>query len=193
MASMSIVSLASPASVASASTNVNWAKVTQLSASGATSMAALVKAAKQEGKLNVIALPPNWANYGQLISTFQSKYGIKVTSENPNGSSAQEIAALSADKGRSSAPDFIDVGTSYALTAMSSHLLAPYKVSTWNEIPAGLKDPRGYWFDDYGGYVAIGCNTASVKSCPTSFKSMLTATSSSGYKIGLNDSPLNSN
>jgi putative spermidine/putrescine transport system substrate-binding protein len=193
MASMSIVSLASPASVASASTNVNWAKVTQLSASGATSMAALVKAAKQEGKLNVIALPPNWANYGQLISTFQSKYGIKVTSENPNGSSAQEIAALAADKGRSSAPDVIDVGTSYALTAMSSHLLAPYKVSTWNEIPAGLKDPRGYWFDDYGGYVAIGCNTASVKSCPTSFKSMLTATSSSGYKIGLNDSPLNSN
>jgi len=193
MASVAIVSLGSPASMASATTGVNWAKVTQLTKSGNTSMAALIKAAKQEGKLNVIALPPNWANYGQLISTFQAKYGIKVNSENPNGSSAQEISALAADKGRSSAPDVIDVGTSYALAAMASHLLAPYKVATWSAIPAGLKDSRGYWFDDYGGYVAIGCNTATVKSCPTSFKAMLKATSSSGYKIGLNDSPLNSN
>lgn len=193
MASVAIVAVGSPASIASATTGVNWAKVTHLTKSGNTSMAALVKAAKQEGKLNVIALPPNWANYGELISTFQAKYGIKVNSENPNGSSAQEISALAADKGRSNAPDVIDVGTSYALTAMASHLLAPYKVATWSEIPAGLKDSKGYWFDDYGGYVAIGCNTATVKSCPTSFKAMLKATSSSGYKIGLNDSPLNSN
>ncbi|MHB1210386.1 MAG: ABC transporter substrate-binding protein [Acidimicrobiales bacterium] len=193
VASMAIVSLASPVTMSGAATNVNWAKVTHLTKSGNTSMAALVKAAKKEGKLNVIALPPNWANYGQLISTFQKKYGIKVNSENPDGSSAQEIAALAADKGRSNAPDVIDVGTSYALTAKSSHLLAPYKVSTWNEIPAGLKDPKGYWFDDYGGYVAIGCNSATVTNCPTSFKQMLNAPSSAGYKIGLNDSPLNSN
>lgn len=193
LASTSVIALAGPASMASATTSVNWAKVTQLTKSGGTSMAALVAAAKKEGKLNVIALPANWANYGQLISSFATKYGIKVNSENPNGSSAQEISALAADKGRSSAPDVIDVGTSYALNAMSSHLLSPYKVTTWSEIPAGLKDSSGYWFDDYGGYVAIGCNTATVKSCPTSFKSMLSATSSSGYKIGLNDSPLNSN
>ena len=193
VASASMMLLAGPTNAASGAANVNWAKVTHLTASGGTSMAALIKAAKQEGKLNVIALPPNWANYGQLISSFQSKYGIKVNSINPNGSSAQEIAALAADKGRSSAPDVIDVGTSYALTAMTSHLLSPYKVSTWSEIPAGLKDANGYWFDDYGGYVAIGCNTKTVTKCPTSFKSMLSATSSSGYKIGLNDSPLNSN
>ena len=175
-----------------AATTPNWAKVTQLTKTGPTSMTALVKAAKKEGKLNVIALPPNWANYGQLISGFQKKYGIKVNSENPNGSSAQEVTALTTDKGRSIAPDVIDVGTSYALTAKSSGLLAPYKVSTWSEIPAPLKDSNGYWFDDYGGYVALGCNSATVK-CPTSFKQMLAAKSSSGYKIGLNDSPLNSN
>src|SRR5262249_24499025 len=33
----------------------------------------LVKAAKKEGKLNVIALPHDWANYGEIISTFKSK------------------------------------------------------------------------------------------------------------------------
>ena len=49
-------------------------------------MAALIAAAKKEGHLNVIALPPDWANYGEIISTFTKKYGIGITSDNPNGS-----------------------------------------------------------------------------------------------------------
>ena len=43
-------------------------------------MSALVAAAKKEGTLNVIALPPTWANYGTIISTFEKTYGIKVNS-----------------------------------------------------------------------------------------------------------------
>jgi putative spermidine/putrescine transport system substrate-binding protein len=156
-------------------------------------MAALVTAAKKEGALNVVALPNNWANYGNIIKGFEKKYGIKINSENPEGSSAEEIQALTSDKGRSSDPDVIDVGTSYAVTAKSEGLLAPYKVSTWSDIPAGLKQPGGYWFDDYGGYVAIGCNTKTVKVCPTSLKAMLTETKAAGYKIGINNSPLTSN
>src|SRR5215475_14023274 len=35
------------------------------------SMAELVKQAKKEGKLNVIALPHDWANYGEIITTFK--------------------------------------------------------------------------------------------------------------------------
>ena len=41
-------------------------------------MAGLVDAAKKEGTLNVIALPPDWANYGEVIKGFQAKYGLKV-------------------------------------------------------------------------------------------------------------------
>jgi len=193
MASVAAVGVSVGSMSAGGASSVNWATVTHLSASGSTSMAALVTAAKAEGKLNVIALPNNWANYGAIISGFQKKYGIKITSENPAGSSAQEILALKVDKGRSTAPDVIDVGTSYALTAQTSKQLAPYKVSTWSEIPAALKDANGYWFDDYGGYVAIGCNTKTVKVCPTSFKAMLKETKAGGYKIGLNNSPLTSN
>jgi len=155
-------------------------------------MSALVAAAKKEGKLNVIALPNNWANYGAIISGFTKKYGIKINSENPQGSSAQEITALKVDKGRTSAPDVIDVGTSFAISGQQQGLLAPYKVATWSEIPAGLKQANGYWFDDYGGYVAIGCNSKKV-ACPTSFKSMAAkAKSGSKYTIGLNDSPTSS-
>jgi putative spermidine/putrescine transport system substrate-binding protein len=193
VASLVAIGVSAGSGAAGGATKVNWAKVTHLTASGPTSMTALVKAAQKEGKLNVVALPNNWANYGNIIKGFQKKYGIKINSENPEGSSASEIQALTSDKGRSTDPDVIDVGTSYAVTAKTSGLLTPYKVQTWSEIPAGLKQAGGYWFDDYGGYVAIGCNTKTVTTCPTSFKAMLTETGAAGYKIGLNDSPLTSN
>lgn len=166
---------------------VDWSTVTQLSASGPTSMDALVAAAKAEGHLNVITLPSNWANYGTIISDFQKKYGITINSENPEGSSQDELNAIQADKGRSSDPDVLDVGQSFAIAATAHGWLAPYKVSTWNYIPSAQRNSNGYWFGDYGGYVAIGCNSAVVKNCPTSFKQMLTT--GQGYKIGLNGNP----
>ena len=51
---------------------------TATSAAALGGMDALVAAAKKEGTLNVIALPPDWANYGEVIKAFQAKYGIKV-------------------------------------------------------------------------------------------------------------------
>src|SRR5262245_44656289 len=47
-------------------------------------MDALVEAANKEGQLNVIALPPDWANYGAIIKAFSGKYGIKVNSAQPD-------------------------------------------------------------------------------------------------------------
>ena len=41
----------------------------------------LEAACKTEGKLNVIALPPDWANYGKIIEGFVAKYGIKIESQ----------------------------------------------------------------------------------------------------------------
>ena len=172
VASLVAIGISASSVAAGGATSVNWAKVTHLTKSGPTSMAALVKAAKKGGKLNVVALPANWANYGNIIKGFEKKYHIKINSENPEGSSAEEIQAIQADKGRSTDPDVIDVGTSYAVTAKASHLLTPYKVQTWSEIPAGLKQAAGYWYGDYGGYVAIGCDTKIVTTCPTSFKDL---------------------
>jgi putative spermidine/putrescine transport system substrate-binding protein len=157
-------------SAASAASSTNWATVTSAKAGGG--MSALVAAAKAEGKLNVIALPPTWANYGTEINTFEKKYGIKITSENPDGSSAEEIEALKQDKGRSSEPDVIDVGQSYTATPGFSSMVSPYKVSTWSSIPAAAKDSNGDWFNDYGGYISFGCDMSVVKTCPTSWKAL---------------------
>src|SRR5881227_2900853 len=51
---------------------------TATSAADLGGMDALVKAAKAEGTLNVIALPPDWANYGAMLDAFKKKYGIKI-------------------------------------------------------------------------------------------------------------------
>jgi putative spermidine/putrescine transport system substrate-binding protein len=133
-------------------------------------MSALVKAAEKEGQLNVITLPSNWANYGAIMKAFTAKYHIKITDYNPSGSSAQEIQAIEQLKGRSSAPDVVDVGESFAV--QDANLFSPYKVSTWNDIPATNKDANGNWYNDYGGYMSFGCNLKVVPSCPTTWAAL---------------------
>jgi ABC-type Fe3+ transport system substrate-binding protein len=146
---------------------------TATSAEALGGMDALVEAAKKEGTLNVIALPPDWANYGEMLDAFGKKYGIKINSANPNGSSQDELNAVESQKGQDRAPDVLDFGTSFAQQAAAKGLLAPYQVATWDEIPEGQKDPEGRWYNDYGGYISIGCNATVVKQCPTSFTELL--------------------
>ena len=142
----------SSGSSTSASSGANWATETSAAAGGG--MNALVAAAKQEGTLNVIALPPTWANYGTIINTFEQKYGIKINSALPDGSSQQEVDAIKTENGTAKAPDVVDVGLAVALANTS--LFAPYKVSTWSAIPAAQKDAGGLWSEDSGGYMAVG-------------------------------------
>jgi putative spermidine/putrescine transport system substrate-binding protein len=123
-------------------------------------MDGLVAAAKKEGELNVIALPPDWANYGAIIKAFGDKYGIKVTSGQPDASSQDEINAANQQKGKSTAPDVFDLGQSVALANVA--MFAPYKVAKFDDVPAQMKDPNGAWVNDYGGYMSIGFDSAKV-------------------------------
>jgi putative spermidine/putrescine transport system substrate-binding protein len=186
-ASTAVFAAGCGSSSSSGGSSVNWAKVTSLSASGPTDMANLIKAAKAEGKLNVITLPSNWANYGTIMSDFTKKYGIKINDAIPEGSSGQEIQAVETEKGQSRAPDVVDVGTAFAVEGATDHLWAPYEVQSWSNIPANAKDANGDYYADYGGYVAIGYNPAKVKIPPTSFASL----TNPAYKnmIALNNSP----
>ncbi|MFI7502316.1 ABC transporter substrate-binding protein [Streptomyces sp. NPDC049687] len=146
---------------------------TATSAADFGGLAALVKAAKKEGTLNAIALPRDWANYGALIDGFEKKYGIKVAVENPDGSSQDEINAVTSRKGQGRAPDVLDLGSSFALSAAQQGLLAPYKVASYADIPAGQKDAQARWYNDYGGYISIGCDAKRVTTCPTTFADLL--------------------
>ncbi|MBV8064027.1 MAG: extracellular solute-binding protein [Actinobacteria bacterium] len=163
------------------------------SAAAGGGMTALIAEAKKEGTLNVIALPSNWANYGLEMSTFTKMYGIKITSENPSGSSAQEIQAIKTSRGRSSAPDVVDVGGSFASAGATENLFAPYEVATWSSIPANQKASNGDYYQDYGGFISFGCNLTLLGAtpCPTSWSALKSST----YKndVALNGSPLSAN
>ena len=149
-------------------------------------MSALVAAAEKEGKLNVITLPRNWANYGAIMDAFSKKYHIKITDANPAGSSSDEITAMKSDKGRSNAPDVVDIGQSFAASPLYQYLFAPYKVANWSAIPTSDKDAKGHWYGDYGGIVSFGCDTQVVKNCPTTWNQLLSAPANS---VALNGVP----
>ncbi len=153
-------------------------------------MKALIAAAKKEGHLNVIALPPDWANYGELISTFSKKYGIGITSDNPNGTSAQENQAIVSLKGDPRAPDAVDVSAAFALEGAAGRLYARYFVSHYKTIPRAMKDTRGFWTGDYWGAVSIGYNGNIVSTPPKTFADLLKPEYKN--KVALNGSPLQS-
>ena len=137
-------------------------------ASGGSSMDALIAAAKAEGNLTTIALPHNWCDYGDMLTGFTAKYGIKINELNPDGGSGDEITAIEANKGSTgpAAPDVIDVGLAFGPQAKAKGDIAPYKVSTWADIPDTAKDSDGYWYGDYYGVMAFEVNTAVVKDVP---------------------------
>jgi len=144
------------------------------SAADAGGMDALIAAAKAEGELNVITLPRDWCNYGELMDNFTAKYGIKVNSLNPDGGSADEIQAIIDNKTNMGpqAPDVIDVGPAYGPLAKGQNLLAPYKVTTWDTIK-GTNDPDGFYYVDYSGVMVLEVNTDIVKDIPQNYKDLL--------------------
>jgi putative spermidine/putrescine transport system substrate-binding protein len=135
---------------------------------------ALVAAANAEGQLNVITLPPSWANYGAIIAGFEKKYpGITINSANPDGSSADEISAAQAQQGQDTAPDVFDIGT--AVLQANLDMVAPYKVANWADIPADFKDADGKWYYDYTGLMSVGYDSSVIKKAPTKISDLLGA------------------
>ena len=74
----------------------------------------LIADAKAEGSLTTIALPHDWCNYGEVLDSFKSKYGLTINELNPGGSSGDEIEAIKANQNNPGpqAPDVVDVGLS---------------------------------------------------------------------------------
>jgi putative spermidine/putrescine transport system substrate-binding protein len=147
----------------------------------------LVTAAEKEGTLNAIALPADWANYGEILKAFQAKYKIKVGDETPDAASADEINAITSRKGQDRAPDVVDLGNPFNTSGADQGLFAPYKVTAFDKIPAAQKDAQARWYNDYGGYISIGCDAKRIPNCPTTFADLLKPEYKG--KVALNGNP----
>lgn len=137
---------------------------------------ALYEAAKAEGMISTIALPPDWCNYQAIFDGFAAKYpGIEINGLNPDAGSADELEAIRANQGNTGpqAPDVIDVGLAFGPQAQEEGLITPYMVQTWDTIPEEAKDPEGHWYGDYYGVMSFAVNTDLVDPVPTSFADLL--------------------
>ena len=157
---------------------------------GSVSVKEMIAEARKEGRLNVIALPPDWANYGEIMSTFRRRYGLGLTNDNPDASSAQENQAVRSLKGDPRAPDVLDVSPSFAIDGASEGLYAKHFTRNFKKVPRVMKDGRGFWLADYYGAVSFGVNSAVVSNVPRSFQDLLKPEYKN--KVALNGSPLTS-
>src|SRR6266849_2046182 len=157
---VAIAALLTIAACTSSSSSPPPKAVSAKSAADVGGMDGLIAAAKAEGLLNVIGLPPDWANYGAIITGFTSKYGIKVNSTDPAAFGQDEVDAVGKLGTSNQAPDVLDLGMKVALDNTS--LFALYEVATGGDVILTQKDPGGLWYQDYGDHMSIGYDSSKV-------------------------------
>lgn len=140
-------------------------------AEGDDPLAALYQECLDNGaKVNLIALPDEWANYKGILESFRQKYpGVENPVASPDASSAEEMEAVETLAGQDDMPDNVDVSPAIAQEMVDKGLFEPYVLSTDSEIPDGLKDADNNWTAAYYGIMAIVTNTTIVPEAPTSF------------------------
>ena len=143
------------ATAAATAAAVDWKTATSAGAGGVDAVCA---AGKAEGTLNTIALPPDWANYGQMMDDFTAKYGIKITNDQPDVDSQTEINTAKQLAGTGRQPDVFDLAP--VVAAANIGMYAAYQPVVWNDIPDANKEATGLWINNYSGFMSIGFDSS---------------------------------
>jgi putative spermidine/putrescine transport system substrate-binding protein len=107
-----------------------------------------------------------------MLKLVSQKLNISVPPDNKN--SGQTLAALIAEKANPVA-DIAYFGGQFGPQARAADVLTPFKPARFGEIPAGMKDPDGYWFTIHSGTLGLFINTAALrgKPVPQSWRDLL--------------------
>jgi putative spermidine/putrescine transport system substrate-binding protein len=134
--------------------------------SGPIDMQTLITKAKAEGGLQAVGIPPEWADYKDMLANYASMYVPIDYKADAEFTSAQEVQVFTESK-KHAYGDIADVGFKWGPVVIQQDLVSPYKHSYWNDIPAKLKDPNGNWCVEYWGAQSFVINTDKVKNPPT--------------------------
>lgn len=107
--------------------------------------------------------PPEWADWAGQLAAFEKASGIHVPFDNKN--SGQAIAAALAERAHPVA-DVLYLGGQVGIQARDDGLTQPYQPQGFAAIPAGLKDPAGYWFAIHSGTLGFFVNKAALGGRP---------------------------
>lgn len=130
----------------------------------------MVTKAKAEGAIVSYGMPDDWANWKENWEKFTAKYGLKHT--DTDMSSADELAKFLAEKDKPVA-DVGDIGIAFGPQGKAKGASGAYKFARWSEVPAGVKDPEGYWTSAYQGTMVFMVNTKKAPFVPKTFKDLL--------------------
>jgi len=107
--------------------------------------------------------PPMWADWASQLKAIEQN--LKITVPHDNKNSGQTLSQLIAEKGNPVA-DVAYYGVSFGIKAKEADVVAPYKPAHWKDIPAGLKDPEGYWFTIHSGTIGFFVNKDALGGAP---------------------------
>ncbi len=158
---------------------------------GPIDMQTLMSHAKQEGELQAIGIPPDWADYADILAGYTKNFGVPISYKvEQNFSSAEELGVFKNSKSHAHG-DIGDVGFKFGPVAIQQGLVTPYKHAHWDDIDASLKDADGNWCTEYYGAQALVINTDIVKNPPASFADLL----NNSYKnmVGIDGDPRQAN
>ena len=116
--------------------------------------------------------PPEWADWASMLKAIKADLNYDIPHDNKN--SGQSLSQLIAEKGNPVA-DIAYFGVDVGYKAKAAGVLEPYKPKGFDEIPAGLKDPDGYWFALHYGTLGLFVNKDALggKPVPACWKDLL--------------------
>ncbi len=141
----------------------------------------IIAQAQEEGDVQSVGMPDEWADWGSLWGYMESEYGI--THADADMSSAEELQMF-VTEGEKGTKDIGDVGFSFTKQVMDEDLTQGYKTSYWDEIPDWAKGEDGKWMIAYTGATSFLVNTDLIdEEAPTSWEDI----KNGSYKVSIGD------
>src|SRR6202000_1115174 len=116
--------------------------------------------------------PPEWADWASMLKAIKTDLNYDIPFDNKN--SGQALAQILAEKS-SPVADIGYFGVNFGIKAKAEGALEPYKAAHWDEVPAGLKDPDGYWTTIHSGTLGFFVNKDALggRPVPACWKDLL--------------------
>jgi putative spermidine/putrescine transport system substrate-binding protein len=116
--------------------------------------------------------PPEWADWASMLKAVKADLNYDIPHDNKN--SGQALAQILAEK-NNPVGDIGYFGVTFGMKAKAQDALEPYKPANWDQVPAGLKDPDGYWTTIHSGTLGLFVNKDALggKPVPACWKDLL--------------------
>jgi putative spermidine/putrescine transport system substrate-binding protein len=107
--------------------------------------------------------PPQWADWAAMLKAIKADLGYDIPYDNKN--SGQALSQLIAEKANPVA-DIIYFGVNFGIKAKAEGVLEAYRPKLSEEVPAGLKDPDGFWTTIHSGTLGLFVNKDALGGSP---------------------------